>query len=166
MRFVRAYYRAGVCVAVAEQETPFTMPAVLDADEVEVGLVEDFDPQGAAPSKRLFECMSQGTPLPAAVIDCPTSLDGIRQRVRERGPQAVPTKARAWLTYMVPEDAKQMNLHRGIPVSALKALDDMRVRRDPHVGSRRVNFERAVQETKNAEGKSGAAARKAKDAAA
>lgn len=147
MRFVRAYYRNGVCIAVAEQETPFLHSSIADADEVDIGLVEDFDPQGRAPSARLFDCLNAGEPLPAAVIDCPPSIEGIEQRLRERGPRGIPSKARAWLTLMLHSDeSAALGIDSDIPLSALKALDNMRTRRDPHVGSRLFVLERQAQQ--------------------
>lgn len=80
------------------------------------------------------------------IHDCPCTVDGIKQRLRARGPGVLGAKVRAWL-YLVldPAEVAAMGLNRGIPVSALKALDSMRTARDPQVGSRAFVLERLAQ---------------------
>jgi hypothetical protein len=168
MRFVRVYTLAasGEVVNVTQQEIPFnhagiSIPGVA-LDMHDLGLVEDFAPTSVSsgepctPSAHLFQRLERdpasggfrakaGHELPP-IIDCPVTLEGIKQRLRERGPESIPAKARAWLTLMLPPaEVEALGVGRGIPVSALKALDDMRVRRDPGVGSRRVVLERAAR---------------------
>lgn len=174
MRFVRAYtlVSTGELVNVSEQELPFepSFGISVDGDASlfamhEIGFVDDFSPEDldgkpCSPARHLFARMERepgadpargfrakpGRTLPV-VSDCPTSLDGIKQRLRERGPEGIPAKARAWLTLMLPPgDVEALGVGKGIPVSALKALDDIRTRRDPSVGSRRVVLERKVQQ--------------------
>jgi hypothetical protein len=172
MRFVRVYTLAGALVNVSEQEVPFEPSFGIAVDDDgsafvmhEIGLVEDFVPEDldgnpCSPARHLFARMERepgvdparsfrakpGHVLPA-VSDCPTTLEGIKQRLRERGPEGIPAKARAWLTLMLPPaEVDALGIGRGIPLSALKALDDMRTRRDPSVGSRAVVLERRAQE--------------------
>ncbi len=176
MRFVRAYTRSdtGDLVNVTEQETLFTTAGIMLHDVPfalelhDLGLVEDFAPtdpdtgEPCSPSMHLFKRMERspdaaapgraqfrekaGHALPP-FIDCPSSLEGIKQRIREGGIEAIPAKARAWLTLMLPShQVAELGVGRGIPVSALMALDEMRQRRDPSVGSRRVRYEREAQE--------------------
>lgn len=171
MRFARAYTRSdtGEIVLVIEQETPIVLAGIsppsgapFTLEVHDLGLVEDFEPVSLAggkcsPAAHLFERLDRdpvgggfrakpGHELPP-IIDCPATLEGIKQRVRERGSDAIPAKARAWLTLMLPPDeVESLGVWRGVPVSALKALDDMRTRRDPGVGSRRVVLEREAQE--------------------
>lgn len=166
MRFVRYFTRrdTGEIVAVAEQETPFSesggfFRASVEIDAHDLGLVEDFNPvslrgEPCLPSAHIFERIErdgQGTRAKAGhelppVIDCPTSLAGIKQRLRERGVEGIPAKARAWLTLMLPpEQADELGVGRGISVAVLKSLDAMRRRRDPSVGSRAILLERAAQ---------------------
>jgi hypothetical protein len=173
MRFVRAFVRGdtGEIIAVGESETPIENMGVSKLVPIdggpeipvlmrEIGLAEDFDPvdlegKPCSPARHIFLRIEQdgaggqrakaGQELPP-ILDCPTSMDGIRARVSERGAAGVPVKARAWLTLMLPpEEVDALGVSQGIPLSALKALDAMRVRRDPRVGSRREVLEREAQ---------------------
>lgn len=164
MRFVRYYTRAdtGEIVAVAEQETPFDdapnfQPPGIAIEIHDLGLVEDFTPttlsgERCLPSAHLFERLESdgagswrakpGHALPP-VLDCPATMNGIRQRLRERGAAGLPSKARAWLTLMLPDDeVAALGVTAGISLPALKALDAMRARRDPTVGSRASELDR------------------------
>lgn len=173
MRFVRAYTRRadGALIAVMEQETPFEPQQGMEASEGEldvhdVGLAEDFEPidpeteQPCSPARHLYARMERapsaepargfrarpGLTLPP-MLDCPCTLDGLRQRVRERGPAGLPAKARAWLALMLPPaESEALGVGHGIPISALRALDAQRQRRDPVAGSRMFVLERAAQE--------------------
>ncbi len=173
MRFVRAYTDpSGEVVFVLEQEVPFLdghKVTIITADKVatelqahELGLAEDFTPTDAEtgapckPAAHIFLRIARdrasgaftakpGHELPA-FLDCPTSLGGIKARLAARGPDSISAKARAWLALMLPPDqVEAMGIGRGIPISTLKALDEMRQRRDPSVGSRRVRYEREAQ---------------------
>jgi hypothetical protein len=169
MRFAQAHSVNGVIFNITVQEVPFQLPAVSMFDAqglplavvvVECGLFEDFEPRDlngsrCSPARHLFQRIERdsaggirakvGHELPP-ILDCPTTLEGIKARIRERGPDSIPAKARAWLTLMLPPDqVEAMGVGRGIPISALKALDDMRARRDPSVGSRRVRYDREAQ---------------------
>lgn len=80
------------------------------------------------------------------VMDIPTTLDGIKQRLRVKGPQSVSPKARAWLTLMLPpHEVEAMGIARGVPIAAVKASESLRTRRDINGGSRQAFLERAAQ---------------------
>lgn len=173
MRFVRAFtlLSTGELINISEQEVPFepSFGISVDGDSGlfemhEIGLVDDFVPEDidgkpCTPARHLFARMERepgagpargfrakpGHTLPT-VNDCPTSLDGIRERVRQRGPEGIPVKARAWLALMLPPDeVEALGVGRGIPVSALRALEAVRVRRDPDGGSRLFRLDREAQ---------------------
>lgn len=171
MRFARYWVSdsTGEILAVLEQEMPFD-----DATELcpcnpdgsphpvtafDLGLVEHFEPVGLQGEPvncagHLFQRLDHergrgarakpGTALPP-IVDCPATLGGIRERVRQRGPGGLPAKARAWLTLMLPPaDVAALGIARGLPVSALKALDAMRSGRDKSAPSKGTVLERRV----------------------
>lgn len=166
VRFARAFTFNGNLVCVLEQEVPFEPQQGVLVDGVpldghDIGLVEDFEPTDpengdarCTPARHLFARMESsggtvrvkpGHSLPP-IIDCPCTLEGIRDRVRAKGPAGVPTKARAWLTLLLPPDeVRALGIGDDIPVSALIALESMRVRRDPRGGSRVGLLERQAQ---------------------
>jgi hypothetical protein len=80
-------------------------------------------------------------------MDVPTTLEGCKAKLRARGGAGcLHPKARAWLALMLPpHEVEALGVHR-TPLTALKALDDMRFRRDPSVGSRRGYYERLIRE--------------------
>jgi hypothetical protein len=178
VRFARAYLRAdnGELIAIGESEIPSDhVPAMrlvpndggpeIQVVVEELGLVDDFDPveldgTACSPSRHLFLRVERdpaggfrskgGHELPP-ILDCPCTLEGLRQRLRERGLAGVPMKARAWLANVLPaHHVDALGLARGLPISALKAAEAIRNRRDPHAGSRMVVLERAAQEQADA----------------
>lgn len=78
--------------------------------------------------------------------DCPCCMNGIRARLRAGGPGAIPIMVRAWLaTVLPPDQTAEMGIGRGLPISALKACEAIRTRRDPQGGSRLAYFEAVAQ---------------------
>lgn len=171
----------GEIVAVFERDSPFighecemthrgdgTAPFELE----EFGAVaEDFVPETAeygvnremqpmSPARHLFERMRHegggvfsakpGQSMPA-LLDCPSTLDTIKARLRAQGPQAVPVKVRAWLANILPRDqVAALGIGRGLPISAMKAAEAVRNRRDPAGGSRLEHLERVAQRQSDA----------------
>lgn len=85
----------------------------------------------------------------AAVLtiqDVPCTMKGLKQRLREKGPDGIPVNVRAWLANVLPcEQCEAMGLARRLPISAMKAAEALRNRRDPAGGSRMHVLERAAQ---------------------
>lgn len=89
----------------------------------------------------------RGHPEMPKIHACPCTLEGVRAHVRAKGHNVLPAVVRAWLTHTLPpDDIEALGVWRGIPVSALKAVDWIRCKRDARAGSVRVNLERIVQE--------------------
>lgn len=159
MRFVRVTVNLARnrVVSVMEQDTPFQSPAgtTVDGEECEtydLGAVEDQEWRDGAGrpcglTRHLLERLERGDADVRRLHDVPCTLEGLRSRLRERGPSGVPVGVRAWLaTVLPPEQATAMGLVRGLPISALKACEALRAARDPHGGSRLAYFERAAHE--------------------
>jgi hypothetical protein len=172
MRFVRVTYgkTSGQVYAVFEQDTPFTSggsarPDGEECETVDLGLVEeqawtDLDGGPCGPTLHILRRIEAGFHHGVErVHDCPCTLDGIRARLRAKGPAGIPVKARAWLANILREDhAAAMGIGRGLPVSALKAAEALRNRRDPMGGSRMVYLEAIAQ--RQADAHAGARLRK------
>jgi hypothetical protein len=169
--FVRLYIgrNSGEIRHVVEQDTPFigAGPALHDSVEpleaVDLGFAEEHPwtkPDGEpCPASMHFwrrlghmkldrarEELARGTGATfPRVHDCPCSEEGIAARLRAKGPAGLPVKARAWLAnVMNPEKVAAWGIARGIPLSAIKAAEAARVRRDPASGSRVHLIERRV----------------------
>lgn len=83
--------------------------------------------------------------------DCPCSIEGIKDRLRAKGPAAIPMKARAWLANVLPPDeVAAMGIGRGLPIAAMKAVEALRIKRDPESGSRMFVLERKAQQQADA----------------
>lgn len=123
---------------------------------VEVGLMDDFGPNPPSdPGTHIWQRLEYdgakfrakaGQELPP-IIDCPTSIEGIKRSVDERGPDAIPKRARAWLTFMLPPDeVETLGIAADVTADDLIEMDIIRSRRDPAVGSRRATIERRERE--------------------
>lgn len=175
MRFVRAYVHSdtGELVNITEQEAPFDKVHVSVSDDVpftlevhDLGMAEDFVPshpetgEPCSPAYHLYgrmECAPDksfkakaGHELPN-IIACPITVEGLRTFVAKNGPKALHPKVRAWVSHIAPHHALALGIDKGIPISVHKALDDMRTRRDPAVGSRRFIFERLAQQSSDSD---------------
>jgi hypothetical protein len=76
----------------------------------------------------------------------PTSLEGIKERMRQGGPASIPAMARAWLARVLPDaDARELGVRRGVPLSVLKSVELVRARRHP-AESNVAQLERLIQE--------------------
>ncbi|MCL4687498.1 MAG: hypothetical protein KJ007_02910 [Burkholderiales bacterium] len=155
MRFVRVVVSQtqNRVVAVLEQDTPFNGGGYVtiageECETQDLGVVEDqswtrLDGTPCGVTRHLLERLESGSPDVRRIHDAPCTMDGIKARLRERGPAGIPIKVRAWLATVLPADqVAAMGLARGIPVAALKSCDAIRAARDPDGGSRRLYFER------------------------
>jgi hypothetical protein len=80
------------------------------------------------------------------LIDCPASMDGIERVLRTSGPKGIPVKVRAWLACILPpHHADALGIGRGLPISAIKAAEAIRMKRDPRAGNRMEYFSRIAQ---------------------
>ena len=180
MRFVRycCHRDTGEILAVFEQETLFDEMtitirtadgAVVPLAVHDLGLVDDFLPctlegNPCSPAHHLYQRalhrdefgklhVTPGAELPA-LHDCPATSKGIQQRLRERGVEGIPVKARAWLAFMLPpREVEALGVGGGVPVSVFKAFDSLRARRDPGYASRRFLLERIAQERSDRDAK-------------
>lgn len=164
MSFVRVFIgrSSNIVRHVIEQSVPFEgkgAAMIKDTGEelevVDLGFAEPHDWKDVAgrpcsPSRHIFERLEH--PDPAVRRDMPTihespvTVEGIQQRLRERGPAGIPVKVRAWLAnVMAPERVQAMGIARGLPLSALKGAEAWRNRVDPAAGSRMLVIERAIQ---------------------
>jgi hypothetical protein len=162
MRFVRVTFnraRAEI-VGVAQQDTPFHGAGGEmgvsgdDCETFDFGVVQDAGEPGE-PTRAWLEAMraaptaevlARRVDIGARVLDCPCTIDGIKTRLRERGPNAIPVGVRAWLANVLPPDqVAAMGLGRGLPISIQKAMEALRVKRDPAGGSRMFVLERKAQ---------------------
>lgn len=153
-----------------EQETPFDGGDLIarNADGTviptvahDLGLVEDFSPttltgETCSPAHHLYQrtlhrdgagnLRWHPDAASQVVLDCPATVEGIKQRLRERGLEGIPAKARAWLTLMLPpEQSRGLGIDGGISVAVLKSMDGIRTRRDPNAGSKLVPLLREAQ---------------------
>jgi hypothetical protein len=151
-------------MAVIEHECPLDgvfWKCAWDLELHDLGLVDHFDPIGAdaapcLPSQHLYARMLHRDAdgklhfhpeleMPR-IHDCPATREGIKARLRAKGPGGIPVLAHAWLTLMLPEHELQvMGVGAGVTPAHLKALDAIRVKRDPSQRSNRANYERALQ---------------------
>jgi hypothetical protein len=158
VRFVRVTvsHTQNRVVAVMEQDTPFRsggrcLVAGEECETFDLGVVEDQPwalPDGTPCSvtRHLLERLESESPDVRCIHDVPCTLEGIRARLRERGPTGIPVKVRAWLATVLPEpEVRAMGIAAGIPIAALKACEAIRARRDPSGGSRAEYFERIAQ---------------------
>jgi hypothetical protein len=149
-------------------------------------VAEDFDPALAeygptrelrpvSPARHLFERLRHrgggkfdakaGTEIPA-LIDFPASMEKIKTALRSKGPDGVPVKVRAWLANILPpEHVSQLGIARGLPISAMKAAEALRNRRDPAGGSRMEYLNGIAQAQSDARAARELRRRKAKAAA-
>lgn len=159
MRFVRVVvsHTQNRVVAVLEQDTPFVRggtAAIADEDceTIDLGVVEDqpwtrLDGTPCGVARHILERLESGAPDVRRIHDAPCTLDGVRARLRERGPAGIPVKVRAWLaTTLPPDEVRALGIARGIPVAALKSCDAIRAARDPAGGSRQAYFERITHQ--------------------
>lgn len=103
-----------------------------------------FDRVKGRPAPNPDELQAHGLPR---FHDCPCSLNGIRARLRAGGPQAIPATPRAMLANVLPPDqVAAMGIDRDLPLSALRAAETLRNRRDPNGGSRYAVLERQIDE--------------------
>jgi hypothetical protein len=164
MRFVRITYgkTTGRVVAVFEQDTPFTSGGYAidhgeECETVDLGVAEeqawtDLDGRACRPTlhilQRLEAAFHHGV---ETVHDCPCTLEGIRSRLRAKGTAGIPVKVRAWLANTLPEEhAAAFGVARGLPISAMRAAEALRNRRDPLGGSRATHLEAIAQRQANA----------------
>ena len=154
MRFVRVVvsHTQNRVVAVLEQDTPFVRGgsaaiAGEDCETFDLGVVEDqawtrLDGTPCGATRHLLERLESGSPDVRRIHDAPCTVDGIKVRLRERGPAGIPIKVRAWLATVLPADqVAAMGLARGVPIAALKACETLRAARDPEGGARAGYFE-------------------------
>lgn len=183
MRFVRASvsHTTNRVVGVVEQDTPFTSAeagvvtiAGEECETTDLGVVEDQkwtdrDGKPCGLTQHILERLESGDAGIQRLHDVPCTLDGIRARLRERGPAGIPVRVRAWLATVLPSDqVDALGIARGLPISALKACEAIRTRRDPHGGSRMAYFELVAQcqhETRRAKIERGIRRRTEKEAA-
>lgn len=86
-----------------------------------------------------------------AIQDAPCTLEGLRSRLREKGVAGVPVTVRAWLANVLPpHHVDALGIGRALPISAMKAAEALRNRRDPHGGSRMAVLERIAQKQSDA----------------
>lgn len=168
MRFVRVTHSRtrGIAIAVFEQDTPFINGGHARVqgevcETIDLGVAEeqpwtDLDGSPCGPSLHILKRLEAGLPHGVARLhDCPCTLDGIRARLRQRGSAGVPTKVRAWLANILPDDqVAAMGLARGLPISALRAAESLRNRRDPDAGSRLKHLEGIAQRQADAHAQS------------
>lgn len=163
MRFFRmtVSHTQGSVVAICEQDTPFETGGIVliegeDCETFDLGFVatehswQRLDGTPCRPAEHFLVRLMNPTPearesLPE-IVDVPCTLHGIKQRMREKGPRALPLKIRAWLAVVLPEDRARELALPGVPIAALKALEQLRNKRDPHSGSRMNVLERIVQQ--------------------
>jgi hypothetical protein len=173
--FVRA--DTGQVLLAMEQETPFDTHgfaiegAAFAIEQHDLGLAEDFEPtdlisgKPCSPSRHLFQRIERNPDAPAeskglarfrakaghelpAFHDVPTTMDGIKELLRAKGPGAIPERVAHWLEYMGAISSDGMDA-AGLPrLTAARAMefDAMRQARDPHAGSRLGTFKRRIRE--------------------
>lgn len=154
MRFVRVVvsHAQNRVVAVLEQDTPFdgggsVTVAGEDCETIDLGVVEDqpwtrLDGTPCGVTRHILERLESGSPEVRRIHDAPCTIEGIKARLRARGPAGIPVKVRAWLASVLPADqVAAMGLARGVPIAALKSCDAIRAVRDPDGGSRGRYFE-------------------------
>jgi hypothetical protein len=167
MRFVRVTHNLtrGIVLAVTEQDVPFSreehvIPVGEKYAEVDFGVVEDErdwrDATGepCTLSTYLRERLSVGAHHGIERLhECPCTFTGINARLRAKGPAGIPVKVRAWLANILPEQqVAAMGIGRGLPISAMKAAEALRNRRDPAGGSRLAHLEGIAQRQSDARG--------------
>lgn len=133
---------------VVEQDVPFENAgrSIRDShqelDAVDLGFVEhhdwrDLEGAPCTPSMHIFLRLEKDHSDMPEIHDCPCTMNGIEARLRAQGPSAIPVKARAWLANILPpEKVTAWGIGRGLPISAMKAAEAIRNKRDPAGGSR------------------------------
>jgi hypothetical protein len=171
-----------------ENHPPITMrtddgTAPFEIEEHEA-VAEDFDPGLAeygptkllrpmTPARHLFERLHHkgggkfdakpGTDIPS-LIDFPASMEKIKTALRSKGPNGMPVKVRAWLANILPPaHVSQLGIARGLPISAMRAAEALRNRRDPAGGSRMEYLNAIAQEQSDARAARELRRRNAKD---
>lgn len=177
MRFVRCVvsHSQNRIIAVFEQDVPFLKGGSCEivgeeCETYDLGAVEDqawTDAEGKPCSltRHVLEKLESGNAGIVRLHDAPCTIEGIRARLRARGPAGLPVKLRAWLAATLPADqVRQLGIARGIPVGTLKACEAIRAARDPAGGSKVPYFERIThaQAVRRSEGE--LRKRKAKEA--
>lgn len=165
MRFVRVTvsHTQNKVVGVAVQDLPFFSEHAgkwhCDGEECEtydLGCVEDqewLDENGqpCTPCRHIMHRLETDDPMIAKIHDVPCTLEGIKQRLREKGLAGVHVKVRAWLANVLPpHHVDAMGIGRNLPISAMKAAEALRNKRDPHGGSRMLVLERQAQQRSDA----------------
>ena len=143
-------------LGVLEAHHPEVYAAIDEAGITDKELAQRYHQARAAKkaSERVVEEALERTsfnPLPGdkaiAVHATPCTLPGLRERVRQHGPQVIGARVRAWLAAVLPAHVSaELAIARGIPISAIKASEALRIRRDPLAGSRMEILERVAQE--------------------
>lgn len=167
MRFVRAVVARGEVIAIMDSDLLYEPGQGIFPFEpheiVEVGLVEDdgawTDLEGnptslgvhlwrrLEPDGRGGVRAKSGQQLPV-IHDCPTSKNGVLERLHERGPEGIPERAAHWLEFMEllsGEEMEAAGLPR-LPIAAAAEFDAIRVRRDPSYRPRIATFKRRLRE--------------------
>lgn len=164
MSFVRVFIgRTSNAVRhVAEQDVPFAGAGhvVSDSkeplDAIDLGFVEhrdwiDLEGNPTCAAHHIFLRLEKNHAGMPSIHDCPCTIGGIKQRLREQGPAGIPTKARAWLAAVLPEDqVRALGIGDGIPLSVLAAAEALRQRRDPNGGDRLMVLQRRIQQRSDA----------------
>ena len=158
MKFVRVMvsHTQNRVVAVMVQDAPFDRARMtIEGEECEtydLGAVQDqswttLDGKQCAPCRHILERLETEALVVERIVDVPCTLEGIRARVRARGPTGLPVTVRAWLAATLPEDeVRALGIARGIPVSALKAVEAARSTGDPQGGARQAFYERLAHQ--------------------
>lgn len=167
MRFVRAVIARGEVIGIMDSDLLYEPGQGIFPFEphevVEVGLVEDegvwTDLEGnlASLGEHLWKRLEPdgrggvrvkpGQQLPT-IHDCPTSREGILERLHARGPDAIPARAAHWLEFMelLSEDEMEAAGLPRLPIAAAAEFDAIRVRRDRSYRPRIATFKRRLRE--------------------
>jgi hypothetical protein len=172
MRFVRVTvsHTQNLIVGAVEQDTPFEredggrvqiwreIDDVMVPEECEVmdlGVVEEQawtnrEGKPCRVTEHILERLESGDAGIEKLHDCPCTHEGIKARLRARGPDGIPVKVRAWLANVLPPDlVDAIGIGRGLPISAMRAAEALRNRRDPKGGSRMEVLDRIAQKQAN-----------------
>src|SRR5260221_10085704 len=85
------------------------------------------------------------------ILDAPCTIETIKDRLRARGLAGIPVVVRAWLATVLPDHhVDAMGVARGVSISAMKAAERLRNKRDPLSGSRLQLLERIAQRQSDA----------------
>lgn len=156
MSFIRVFIgrTSNTVRHVIEQDVPFPGEGPMlkasdeELDAVDLGFVDqhdwrDLEGRACSPAQHFFLRLERDHEDLPKIHDCPCSIEGIKARLRAQGPEGVPIKARAWLANILPADqVAALGIGRGIPLSAIKAAEALRNRKDPGSGSKLPYLER------------------------